>query len=161
MKADIKRVAAWLQPEGIHLDVPLRDSRHALEFIAGAIATHHALEAAPVFRALWRREQAGSTGLGAGFAVPHARIPGIERPLTLMLRARRPIEFKAPDHDPVWLMLAILVPVDGDKDDHLQLLALVAELFSDARFRARMDTESEPDTVAASFAAGVAKLQGS
>ena len=75
VNSDIQRVAAWLQPEGIHLDVPLRDSRHALEFIADAIAGHHALEPAPVFRALWRREQAGSTGLGAGFAVPHARPP--------------------------------------------------------------------------------------
>ena len=161
MKQDMKRVAAWLQPEAIHLDVPLHDSRHALDFIGTAIATHHALESAPVVRALWRREQAGSTGLGGGFAVPHARIPGIDRPLTLLLRARRPIEFKAPDHDPVWLMLAILVPDDGDKDDHLKLLALVAELFSNEQFRAHMDTGATPEAVAASFAAGVAQLQGS
>lgn len=160
MKADIQRVAAWLQPEGIHLDVPLRDSRHALEFIADAIAAHHALDSAPVFRALCRREQAGSTGLGRGFAVPHARIAGIDRPLTLMLRARKPIEFKAPDHDPVWLMLAILVPENGDKEDHLKLLALVAELFSHPRFRVQMDTGAEPEAVATSFRAGVAQLQG-
>jgi PTS system nitrogen regulatory IIA component len=160
MRAEIERVAAWLQPEGIYLDVPLADSRHALEFIGTAIATHHALESAPVFRALCRREQAGSTGLGGGFAVPHARIAGIDRPLTLLLRARRPIEFKAPDHDPVWLMLAILVPENGDKDDHLKLLALVAELFSNPRFRALMDTGADPEAVAASFAAGVAQLQG-
>lgn len=156
---EFDRVAAWLQPEGIHLDVPLRDSTQALEFIAEAIATHHDLEQAPVFRALCRREQAGSTGLGGGFAVPHARIAGIERPLTLLVRASRPIPFKAPDHDPVWLMLAILVPEQGDRDDHLKLLALVAELFSDPRFRARIDKGATPADVRASIAEGIARLR--
>ena len=158
MKTETQQVATWLQPEAIHLDVPLRDQSHALEFIAGAISESHGLDPAPVYRALCRREQAGSTGLGAGFAIPHARIPGIERPLTLLLRAKTPLEFKALDHEPVWLMLAILVPVDGDKQDHLKLLALVAELFSDPRFRARMDTGDEPAAVAEAFRAGVAQL---
>ena len=160
MRSETKRVAAWLQPEEIHLDVPLRDSRHALEFIADAIGTHHGLESGPIFRALSRREQAGSTALGGGFALPHARISGIERPLTLLVRARHPIEFKAPDRDAVTLMLAILVPEHGNREDHLKLLALVAELFSKARFRAQMDTGAEPDTVAESFRAGIADLQG-
>ena len=159
MTTEIDRVAAWLQPEGIYLDVPLRDSLHALEFIAGAIASHHDLDQARVLRALSRREQAGSTGLGGGFAVPHARIAGIERPLTLLVRALKPIAFKAPDHDPVWLMLAILVPEHGDRDDHLKLLALVAELFSDPRFRARIDTDAAPADVAASIAEGIARLR--
>lgn len=160
MRTETKRVAAWLQPEEIHLDVPLRDSRHALEFIADTIGVHHCLEAAPIFRALSRREQAGSTGLGGGFAVPHARIHGIERPLTLLVRAQRPIDFKAPDHDPVSLMLAILVPEHGDRDDHLKLLALVAELFSNPRFREQIDTGANPEVVAESFRAGIGALQG-
>lgn len=160
MKTDTKRVAAWLQPEEIHLDIPLRDVRHALEFIADAIGVHHGLEAAPIFRALSRREQAGSTALGGGFAMPHARIHGIERPLTLLVRASRPIEFKAPDRDPVSLMLAILVPEHGHRDDHLKLLGLVAELFSNPSFRARMDTGADRGVVAASFRAGLAGLEG-
>ena len=159
MKAETNRVAAWLQPEEIHLDVPLRDSRHALEFIADAIGTHHGLEAAPIFRALSRREQAGSTALGGGFAVPHARIHGIERPLTLLVRARQAIDFKSPDDDPVSLMLAILVPERGDRDDHLKLLALVAELFSNPRFRAQIDLGAEPAAVAESFRSGVRALR--
>jgi len=160
MKTEMKRVAVWLQPEEIHLDVVLRDSNHALEFIAGAIGEHHGLEPAPIYRALSRREQAGSTALGGGFAVPHARIPGIARPLTFLVRARRPIEFKAPDHDPVSLMLAILVPEQGDRDDHLRLLALVAELFSNPRFRSEMDLGTDPAAVAEALRLGISKLQG-
>jgi len=160
MQRDLTRVANWLQPETILIDVQLRDSTHALEVIADAISARHGLEPGPVFRALSRREQSGSTGLGGGLAIPHARISGIDRPLTLLLRAGRAIPFKAPDGDPVSLMLAILVPDDGHKDDHLQLLALVAELFSKPRFRAQMDTGVDASTVAAAFRAGVAQLPG-
>jgi len=156
---ELARVADWLQPEAIHLDVPLRDARHALDFIATEVAARHDLDAAPVFRALWRREQAGSTALGGGFAVPHARIPGIARPLTLMLRARAPIAFEAPDREPVWLVLGILAPAHGDTEDHLRLLGLVAELFSAPDFRARMDGAADAASAAAAFRAGIARLQ--
>lgn len=158
MSTDTNRVAAWLQPEGIHLDVPLQDARDALEFIAHAIGVHHGLDPAPIGRALSRREQAGSTALGAGFAIPHARIQGIERPSTLLVRARHPLDFKAPDHHPVSLMLAILVPEHGDRDDHLKLLGLVAELYSDPRLRQRVDTAAQPESVADSIRSGICML---
>jgi nitrogen PTS system EIIA component len=159
MQRDLTRVANWLQPEQILIDIPLRNSAHALEVIADAISAHHGLDPGPIFRALSRREQAGSTGLGGGFAIPHARISGIERPLTLLLRARHAIPFKAPDSAPVSLMLAILVPEQGDKDDHLQLLALVAELFSRPRFRAQLDAGTDPVALAAAFGSGVSQLR--
>ena len=159
MNTAMDRVATWLQPEQVHLDIVLKDSTQALQFIAGTVGQTHGLDPAPIFRALSRREQAGSTGLGAGFAVPHARIPGIERPLTVLLRLGRPIDFKAPDHEPVLLMLGILVPEDGDRDDHLQLLGRVAELFSQPRFRARMDTDPDVETLKESFRAGILQLQ--
>ena len=160
MQRDLTRVANWLQPEEILIDAPLHDATHALEVIADAISERHGLDPGPVFRALSRREQAGSTAIGGGFAIPHARIAGIERPLTLLLRALHPIPFKAPDGSPVSLMLAILVPENGDKNDHLQLLALVAELFSKPRFRAQLDTGTEAVAIAAAFRAGVSQLQG-
>jgi PTS system nitrogen regulatory IIA component len=160
MQRDLTRVAHWLQPEEILINVPLRDCAHALEVMACAISARHDLDPGPVFRALSRREQAGSTGLGGGFAIPHAKIAGIERPLTLLLRARHPIPFKAPDGDPVSLMLAILVPQQGDRDDHLQLLALVAELFSRPRFRAQLDTGTDTVAIAEAFRAGVSQLRG-
>ncbi len=160
MQRDLTLVANWLQPEEILIDVPLRDSTHALEVMARAIGARHDLDPGPVFRALSRREQAGSTGLGGGFAIPHAKIAGIERPLTLLLRSRDPIPFKALDGDPVSLMLAILVPQEGDRDDHLQLLALVAELFSKPRFRTQLDTGTDTVAIAEAFRAGVSQLRG-
>ena len=126
--------------------------------MAAAIARVHGLEQAPIFRALCRREQAGSTGLGEGFAIPHARISGIARPLTLFVRTKLGIEFDAPDGKPVSQLLAIMVPADGAKDDHLQLLALVARLFSDRDFRTQLDGASDARAAAEAFRAGIARL---
>jgi len=143
--ASARRVASWLEPQEIVLGVELRDRRHALESAAATIARMHRLKPEPIFRALWRRELVGSTALGHGVAIPHARIGGIERPLTLFVRPKWAIDFAAPDGKPVSSILVIMVPSDRDPDDHLELLALVAQAFSDPSFRSRV---SGPSTVA-------------
>jgi PTS system nitrogen regulatory IIA component len=158
MANDLTRIAAWLQPREILLDVDVRDRLHALEVVAAAIGSAHGLDPAPVFRALWRREQAGSTALGEGFAIPHARIDGIARPLTLFMRTKLAIAFNAPDGKPVSRLLVLVVPTDGSKDDHLQLLALVAQLLSDRGFREQLDSAPDALAAAAAFEAGIARL---
>lgn len=158
MANDISRIASWLQPQEILLDVEVRDRPHALEVMADAIGRLHGLESAPMFRALWRREQAESTGLGDGFAIPHAQFSGIARPLTLFMRTEVAIAFDAPDGKPVSDLLVIMVPADGAKDDHLQMLAMITELFSDRTFRARLDTAPDVTAAADAFRAAVAKL---
>lgn len=158
MTSDIKQIATWLQPMDIVLDVDVRDRPQAIEIGTSAFCRTQGLDPTPVFRALWRREQAGSTALGEGFAIPHARIGGIARPTTLFMRTRVAIAFDAPDGHPVSQLLVILVPEDGAKDDHLQLLALVARLFSDRGFRTRLDRATDAAAVADAFQAGVARL---
>lgn len=132
------RVASWLQPEGVLLDVEPRDRRQALELAAQEFARAHGIDQGSIFRALWRRELVGSTGIGRGVAIPHARIPGIEHPITLFMRTKWPIHFESPDSKDVNHIMTILVPTDGDQDEHLQLLALVAEMFMDSGFRSRV-----------------------
>jgi PTS system nitrogen regulatory IIA component len=158
MASDTMRIATWLQPQEILLGVDVRDRTHALEVVGAEIGREHGLEPGAIFRALWRREQAASTGLGEGFAIPHARIVGIARPLTLFMRTKVAIAFDAPDRKPVSQLLAIMVPVDGAKDDHLQLLALVSQLFSDRAFRKQLDSASDAVAAAVAFRAGIARL---
>lgn len=143
MNIETSKMAAWMQPEQILLDVSLRDVRHALAFIADSIAKAHGLEGDVVFRALSRREQAGSTALGGGLAIPHACIPGIEQPLTLLVRAKPGIAFHAPDGECVTLLLAIMVPANGNPEDHLNLLALISQMFSRPGFRAELETAAD------------------
>jgi PTS system nitrogen regulatory IIA component len=127
-----------LVPDIVHLGLDALGRKQALEAVAALVARSRDLAAAPVFRALWRREEAGSTALGCGVAIPHARLGVIDRPVKLLVRMKYPIEFDAPDGAPVSLLYVILVPADGSTDEHLQLLALVAQAFSDPALRARL-----------------------
>lgn len=147
MANKVKRVATWLQPQEIMLDVDVSNQSDALKFIAESVGQTHGLDPGSIFRALSRREQAASTALGDGFAIPHTRIGGIARPLTLFIRTKRGIGFQSPDGKPVSDLLAIIVPLEGDKEDHLVLLSLVVRLFSDRDFRRHLD--NAPDAAAA------------
>ena len=157
---DRARVAPWLQPLDILLDAQVSDGPNAIDVLASAVGRVQGLESAPLFRALMRRELAGSTGLGNGFAIPHARIGGIERPITMFMRTKLAIPFHAPDGKPVSLFLGILTPSEGVKEDHLILLALVAELFSDKAFRDSLHRTLDPAAAADVFRAAIAQLLG-
>ena len=159
--ANKSRLRAWLDPKLVLMDVEAVDRDHALDTIAGEVARVCSLQADMVRRALWRREQAGSTSVGGGFAIPHGQVAGIQEPITVYMRTRQPIPFGARTGEPVQELLVILVPADGHRDDHLQLLALVAMLFGDPRFRERLREVKGTDDVRAVFRAGFDGLQGS
>jgi nitrogen PTS system EIIA component len=146
------RVLQSLYPKEIALYLDLRDKHRALEVASALMERSLGLNGGLVLRSLLRREEAGSTALGTCVAIPHARVPGIERPVTVFLRAEIPIPFDAPDRKPVSDFLVILVPADGATDEHLRLLALVAEMFSDRAFRARLRAATEPSDVPSVFA---------
>jgi len=140
-------ISRWLFPQVVLLDCDARDKREVLDLAASTLERFHGVDAAPVARALWRREGAVSTAIGDGVAVPHARIERIAEPVTLLIRTAKPIPYGAPDRKPVSQLFVILVPADGDPDEHLRLLADVAGLFSQPAFRERI--ASAADTRAA------------
>lgn len=140
-------------PHLVERDVDAPDADGVLRAAADALA--HAAACSPdvAFRALSRRESAASTGLGAGVAVPHARLPGLSHRVTAVLRMRLPIAFRAPDHKPVGLFYAILVPEDGKPDNHLAFLGRVVEALNDHRVRTSLRQASSDDAVKLAFVA--------
>jgi PTS system nitrogen regulatory IIA component len=142
----------WLGPQVIALDLDVHGKIALLEAAAKLLEPSCRSGAELIFRALHRREQAGSTGVGHGLAIPHGRIPGIEQPLTLFVRTRSPIRFDAPDAKPVTEFFVILVPAEGPPDTHLQLLRGVAESFSEPEFRATLVAAKDAAAVTAVFA---------
>ncbi|RZU97879.1 PTS sugar transporter subunit IIA [Spiribacter vilamensis] len=91
---------------------------------AGSEATRN------IFEGLTVRERLGSTGLGRGVALPHTRSPDIESSRAALIRLSTPINFDAADRQPVDLLLALLVP-EHSNDEHLRILARLAEMFRD------------------------------
>jgi PTS system nitrogen regulatory IIA component len=139
-------------PQTIALDLDIHDRNGLLAAAATRLQRACGIDAEPIFRALQRRERAGSTAIGGGLAIPHGRIPGIEAPLTLFMRTRAPLRFGAPDGQPVAEFFVILVPADGAPEMHLQLLRAVAELFSRRVFRAALTAAQSTEAVADTFA---------
>ena len=85
-------------------------------------------------RALREREHLGSTGIGRGVAIPHARSTAFREPRAAFLRLSHPIDFGAADGQPVDLVFAMCV-LDHQVEQHLQTLSGLVEHFSNADFR--------------------------
>jgi PTS system nitrogen regulatory IIA component len=147
----MEAVTKWLCPQQIELDVDVPGRREALRAVSATLANAKELSAPTVYRALWRREMAGTTAVGNGLAIPHARIPGITEPVTAYLRLRVPLNFPAPDGKRVSELYVILVPAEDARSEHLQLLALVAEAFSDRELRATLAAASDARAVRSAF----------
>ncbi|HUN39135.1 MAG TPA: PTS sugar transporter subunit IIA [Acetobacteraceae bacterium] len=105
-----------------------------------------------VLQALLAREQLGSTGLGRGFALPHARLPQLSRVYALLARLARPIDYEAVDEKPVDLVVLLLTP-ESAANQHLATLAALSRPFREEAFVAQV--RKAPD------AAGIWKLLAS
>lgn len=131
---DDSAVQMLLTRERIVLALDVAD-RDALFRWAGArLAPDTGPDARDIAHALHEREQSGSTALGNGFAIPHARLPGLRRPAAVYVRFAEPLDFDAPDAKPVADAVIVLAPAAAISL-HLSLLADVAQRFCDARFR--------------------------
>jgi nitrogen PTS system EIIA component len=119
-----------IAPTRVLLDVRSRDKAHLITDLS-RVAAGEASSVAPaaIEAALQARERLGSTGLGAGFALPHARIEGLTQFLGFFVRLSRPIEFDAIDAKPVDLLFLLLIPAGAT--DHVGALAAISRRFRD------------------------------
>ncbi len=98
-----------------------------------------------VFDALLERERLGSTGLGKGIALPHARMAQVDQAMGAFIKLTDGVDFDAIDSEPVDLAFAMLVPQEAT-DEHLQLLSTLARMFSDSAFCSQLrQAESDHD----------------
>ena len=135
----------FLTPGRVILDVRVRDKTQLIGEVARAFARLvPSLKPEAVVAALTAREQLGSTGLGGGFALPHARIEGLEAYLGLFIRLVRPIEFDAIDGKPVSLVFVLLIPPESPVS-HVAALAAISRRFRDAPVTAKLRQAKVPN----------------
>jgi PTS system nitrogen regulatory IIA component len=99
-----------------------------------------------VLEALTEREQAGSTGIGHGVAVPHARIEGLDRIRGVFLRVEQPVAFESIDDQPADLIFALLAPPEAGTE-HLRALARVSRMLRSPDLRAHLRQAKTPDAL--------------
>lgn len=106
--------------------------KRVLESLSHMLAANTpAANAEKVFQVLLERERLGSTGLGRGVAIPHARVPDLPHTIGAMMTLKNPVDFEASDGQPIDIVFGLLVP-DENTDHHLQHLSRLVTLFRDA-----------------------------
>ncbi len=120
-----------MKPEAVGI-VDLADKPAILRSLSQCFATAWDLDQDAVLERLEERERLGSTGFGRGVAIPHARFPGLARPVTALLKLRHPVDFSAADRLPVDLVFGLLSP-ENSGATHLHALAAISRLVRDER----------------------------
>ncbi len=149
------RVFDLLSPERVVVGPPEVTSRkRALEMLSNLLAsTREPRSQRLVFDQLCARERLGSTGLGFGVALPHARVPELGEACGAFIRAKEGIEFDAPDGDRVDLIFGLVVPQECT-GDHIEILAALARLFSAETLRQSLRRARTSEEVLAFLADG-------
>ena len=126
-----------LQLGAISPRVTATNKRQALKVVADLAARSIGVKASDALDALLDREAVGSTGVGYGVAVPHARVAGLTRLRGVFVRLEHAIEFGAVDDRPVDLIFALFAPPEAS-GEHLRALARVSRVLRQAELRERL-----------------------
>lgn len=135
---------------GVVLRSGASSKRQALHTVAEAAAQVLGMPDSRVMEALLEREALGSTGLGAGVAVPHARLEGVERVTAVFVRLDTPVAFGAVDDRPVDLLFALFAP-PRDGAEHLRALAAVSRALRSPEMREQLRQARTTDAIRALF----------
>lgn len=129
----------------------VNSKKQALQEIAARAAELSGLSERTIFETLLQREKLGSTGIGHGIAIPHGKLPKLERLFGLFARLDRPIDFESLDGQPVDLVFLLLAP-EGAGADHLKALARVARLLRDPDTANKLRDSRDADAIYAVLA---------
>ncbi|EQB06105.1 nitrogen regulatory protein [Sphingobium quisquiliarum P25] len=130
--------------------------RPLFQKIGQLAASAYGLESQAVAEALLEREKLGSTGFGGGVAIPHAKIPGLDRMRGVVALLNPAMPFDAVDDAPVDIVFALLSPVDSGAE-HLKTLARVSRYLREEGNVARLRGAQSPEALHALLAGGEAR----
>jgi PTS system nitrogen regulatory IIA component len=120
-----------LAPDAVFPSLKANNKKQALQELSAHAAKITGQDSRKIFEILLQRERLGSTGVGNGVAIPHGKLPKLERIFGFFAQLEKPIDFEALDGAPVDLVFLLLAP-EGAGADHLKALALIARLLRDA-----------------------------
>jgi PTS system nitrogen regulatory IIA component len=114
-------------PNAVIPALKVNSKKQAIQEIAAHAAALTGQNEREILEILLQREKLGSTGVGNGVAIPHGKLPKLNKLFGLFARLDRPVDFEALDNQPVDLIFLLLAP-EGAGADHLKALARVARL---------------------------------
>ena len=136
------QIADLIDEGRVLMDVQPSDKADLLRLLSKQIAGFVSIDALQIASALTTRETLGSTGMGDGIAIPHARIVGVTHPTGLFAHLKSPIDYEAIDGNPVDLVFLIVLPADP-RSDQLQALACVSRCLRNPRIAAELRMKAD------------------
>jgi nitrogen PTS system EIIA component len=115
-------VRDFLSPADTIVERRTLDKLQLLKELSARAAANCRLDGGSVTEAILKREDLGSTGIGAGVAIPHARFSELRKSFGVLVRLKKPMDFDAVDGNPVDVVFLLLAP----ESDQLNALACVA-----------------------------------
>ena len=145
------KISDFLSPTSTIVDVRATDKSQLLRDLAERASASLHLPAEPIALELIKREGLGSTGMGGGIAIPHARFPALTKPFGILARLKQPIDFEAIDGEKVDLVFALLLPTSSG-GDQLGALACVARNLRASSLVSRLRQVKSSDELYAAIA---------
>lgn len=131
-----------LKPEAVKVFAAASSKKRLFQEIGDVASSAHGLSAGKTVEALLERENLGPTGVGHGVALPHARLPGLDRVVGVFVMLEKPIDFGAVDRQPVDIAFSLFAP-EAAGVEHLKALALVSRTLREpslcTKLRANLD----------------------
>lgn len=138
------RIVDLLKPEAIRLHQTLADKSEAIERLIDLHASVGNVRDKEVFRAeILKREELGSTAVGDGIAIPHAKSETVAAPGLAAMTVPSGVDYGAPDGKPSDILFMIAAPLDGDL--HLEVLSRLMTLLMDEGLRAKLKAAKTPE----------------
>jgi PTS system nitrogen regulatory IIA component len=144
------KISDLLSPKDVLVDVRTSNKRQLLQEFAARAADSLGLHVDQVAPYLIKREDLGSTGIGRGVAIPHARVPDLQRPYGLLAKLRHPIEFEAIDGQAVDIVFVLLLPA-AVESGQLEALALAARVLRPPENLVRLRNAKNPSELYAAI----------
>ena len=132
------RVVDLIDQDSILPGLRARRRNDVIPELAEFLATRHAgVTQQDAARVLTEREKLGSTAIGGGLAIPHAKLETVRGLIACLGRSPRGIDFGSPDEKPTHFFFVIIAPEQA-QGDHLKALARISRLFQSSELRARL-----------------------
>ena len=147
---------AFWAPDALATEVTVNGKKMLFQKIAALAAQSYGVDAEAAADALLERERLGSTGFGGGVAIPHAKLPGLDRMCGVVVLLDPPAPFDAVDDAPVDVVFALLSPQDSGAE-HLKTLARVSRYLRDEAQVTRLRGAKSAEALHALLAGGEAR----
>ena len=135
------RLSDILRPEAVKVVSSTTSKKRLFQELGEVASSAYGLKADVAVESLIERESLGPTGVGHGVALPHARLDTLESLVGVFMILERPVDFSAPDREPVDIVFGLFAPTNAGVE-HLKALALISRTLKDPAVRAKLRANS-------------------